>query len=370
MSCKPHAQGKYLKLQEEDWARGINGPIFSRTLCGGANASGSLFKWDELPSWQRDRLVQSTTPVPWQVLAEEEDISSSWPHHPAGLNKTLPPPDPSPLYDEHGNIFKSSFTRKLKEEHLRMKKEMVLLSMTTSIGKPPGFHRPNPLDFTRKSRRTLPQPSRFYYPEQLNCTTKPRVPKVASLPGESPPRRNFPLDNAAEVIVEGSRIESKEDRKIRRLLKEDFSSLLRGEDLGSPNRLKRLRRISRLSKKEENKQEELEQRKTKKQEVETDHMLSASIVFPARTAKTAPVPHSLTFLPEESRLQLIDKLKDEWETHNKMLQRYSLSLNYLDSISRVRKREAAEHNMKLIEEKIKLLSHEVLHCSPLACSRS
>ncbi|EKX54211.1 hypothetical protein GUITHDRAFT_100459 [Guillardia theta CCMP2712] len=335
LSCKPHAQGKYLKLQDEDWARGINGPIFSRTLCGGANASGTLFKWDELPSRQREKLVQSATPIPWQALVQEEEVSSPWPHHPAGLNRTLPPPDPSTLYDENGNLFKSAFTRQLEEEHWRMKKSMTSLSMTTSIGKPPGFHRPNPMEFTRKSLKTLPQH------DTLRLLQR----------------------DLRKVIVDGSRIESKEDKKIRRLLMEDFSSLLRGGDLRSPSRLKRLKRISRLSSKKE---EDEKQTEVQKKPEDAARRVTATLVFPARPPKTAPPTHSLTFLPEESRQQLIDQLKDEWEGHNRMLQRYSLSLNYLDSISRVRKREEAEHNMKLIEDKIKLLSHQniIIHDQP------
>ena len=100
----------------------------------------------------------------------------------------------------------------------------------------------------------------------------------------------------------------------------------------SPSRLKRLKRISRLSSKKEEDDKETE---VQKKQEGAARRVTATMVFPARPPKTAPPSHSLTFLPEESRQQLIDQLKDEWEVHNKMLQRYSLSLNYLDSISRV-----------------------------------
>jgi len=80
----------YAHIDNHQQARGINGPLFTRKVCGGANMNGALLNPDDFHG--RNPLDQPPRKIPWQALVEGEHLQNAWPGNPRGLNVRVPTP--------------------------------------------------------------------------------------------------------------------------------------------------------------------------------------------------------------------------------------------------------------------------------------
>ena len=61
-----YVQVFYAHIDPSQHPRGINGPLFTRAVCGGANMNGALLCPDDFQG--RNPLAQKPRHIPWQTL--------------------------------------------------------------------------------------------------------------------------------------------------------------------------------------------------------------------------------------------------------------------------------------------------------------
>eukprot|EP00283_Hemiselmis_rufescens_P017945 CAMPEP_0173462728 /NCGR_PEP_ID=MMETSP1357-20121228/67125_1 /TAXON_ID=77926 /ORGANISM="Hemiselmis rufescens, Strain PCC563" /LENGTH=99 /DNA_ID=CAMNT_0014430479 /DNA_START=129 /DNA_END=425 /DNA_ORIENTATION=- len=88
VASAPHGQVFYDHIDANNEPRGINGPLYTRQVCAGANMNGALINRDDFEG--RNPLDRRATNLPWQTLVGREVVVDSWPGAPLGLNVRVP----------------------------------------------------------------------------------------------------------------------------------------------------------------------------------------------------------------------------------------------------------------------------------------
>uniref|UniRef100_A0A7S4M1A1 Uncharacterized protein n=1 Tax=Guillardia theta TaxID=55529 RepID=A0A7S4M1A1_GUITH len=274
-----HSQQCYTRVDATEEPRGINGPLFSRQVCGGANMNGPLVNSH---NYQPPRAAPYR--IPWQVLVGDEQVARAWPGSAAGLNVKLPTPR------KKGDLYRSG-------SHYRSKHDPRLLptggtmglhntSMIVSnidgrktmgierrsfgfLGRSLGSYRNSPTQFLRSREKTgdLAAPQRFHYPDEDSRLPRPpgRGDKGFLMPRRTAPP-NFVLSNQVDCLMgdikflSGTLKKSRSKRpkdspseadpdwqRLQEERRSDFEAILNGAKLEDRRRVKRLKKIQRMT---------------------------------------------------------------------------------------------------------------------------
>jgi hypothetical protein len=173
----------YAHINNHEQARGINGPLFTRKVCGGANMNGALLKPDDFHG--RNPLSQKPRNIPWQTLAGGEHLEEAWAGHPLGLNVRVPTPVQKGDAYRSGTHYKSKFDPKMAPTggtiglagsavpgvtNITGSAVKVLPTKAVGvIGKKLGSYKADAKQFliSHEKHPPLAFPTRFYYPDSV-----------------------------------------------------------------------------------------------------------------------------------------------------------------------------------------------------------
>mmetsp|Transcript_8518 Transcript_8518/g.19901 ORF Transcript_8518/g.19901 Transcript_8518/m.19901 type:complete len:471 (-) Transcript_8518:110-1522(-) len=307
-SSASHSQVVYAAIDQNDEARGINGPMFTRQVCGGGNMNGALLNPDDF--YGRNPLDNRHSCPSWQLLTGGEQVAHPWPGNPLGLNVRVPTPVRKGDAYKTGTHYRSRFDPSFPVTSstlclqntgapgiLNIQGLGGTMGSTMPSGHSPtkryGFMgrvdapKPQPSAFlrTREKHPELPDPHRFSYPDaHLFC--RPRAPKAseafaaaAAYKYDAP---DFIVRNQVDCIVQAdslrrgfkkrmvpnltgtfddpslnathARLDPRkhlprpdEAMALEDARKADIAAVLRGENLHSSQRKKRIHTIKTLS---------------------------------------------------------------------------------------------------------------------------
>lgn len=417
MASAAHTQVFYAHVDSNNLARGINGPLFTRQVCGGANFNGALVNPDDFHG--RNPLDQPVARAPWQALVGNEHVLQAWPGNPLGLNVRIPTPvqkgdayrsgthyrSKHPVYPPTGSTLGLIGTQGPGIINMNGAGGTVSKKSHGFIGRSLGACQNDPQKFLKTGTfvKPLPEPKRFHYPDEDNRV--PRPPKASerfAAFSQSLTPTDFVMKNQVDCIMEGSKekamsrrsldvvgpkfpaggitapkpkkkkqVEQKslEEIGFSRAQRADFEAILSGKAVSSPDRIKKLNNV-------------IVQRETltkKKKELEASRPRPHTVQDMTKQKQTAAMSRPMTMdseytdtseatteyiadnrivkrLPMDVRHQMIRSMKRQWDEVNKEYQLLMLSLFNLDTVMKVSRKEACEAKMARLEKDIERLS--------------
>jgi len=215
-----HAQVFYAHVDNNKQARGINGPLFTRQVCGGANMNGALLNPDDFQG--RNPLDCAPERAPWQYLVGNEHVLEAWPGNPLGLNVRVPTPVKKGDAYKTGTHYRSKYNPNLPPTACTMglistlgpgvinmegAEQRVPTKQFGFIGKANGSYKNDPTTYLKRheKNRTLKFPTRFHYPDEDTCHPRPPKASEALARSMSYTAPNFLVQNQVDCIMEGTK---------------------------------------------------------------------------------------------------------------------------------------------------------------------
>ena len=220
-----HAQVFYAHIDNHQQPRGINGPLFTRKVCGGSNMNGALLNPDDFHG--RSPFEKKVDQVPWQALVGEEHLEEAWPGNPLGLNVRVPTPVRKGDAYRTGQHYRSKFDPLVAPTGSTINLQGTLVPGVANITGKVGYKVPKKAcgtlgrelgaykaDASRfllghEKHPPLAFPVRYHYPDE-SASTKNAVPSREELAQRDKVLNahttpNFIIKNQVDCIVEGTR---------------------------------------------------------------------------------------------------------------------------------------------------------------------